>query len=86
MSNNNQHTHHYVTCLHSQQNDSNSSGNDKKNKLLQSGYDTIDGYERFLFSKKQLKKNKQKDMSLRRKINANNDFYKENLNFYPPFF
>lgn len=35
---------------------------------LQSGYDTIDGYERFLYSEKQKKKNKEKDNSLRKKI------------------
>lgn len=65
-----------MTRLNSQENDSNSSDN-KKDKWLQSGYDTIDGYERFLYSKKQRKKNKQKDISFRRKINANNNFYRE---------
>ena len=40
------------------------------NEKLQSGYDTTDGYESFLYTEKQRKKNKQKDNSLRRKINA----------------
>ena len=68
--------HNDLTRRNSQQNDSISSDN-KKDKWLQSGYDTIDGYERFLYSKKQRKKNKQKDISFRRKINANNDIYRE---------
>ncbi len=40
---------------------------------LQSGYDTTDGYERFLYSKKQKMKNQRQDMSLRRKIIENDD-------------
>ena len=39
-------------------------------KDLKSGYDTTDGYERFLYSKKQKKKNKQREHLLRRKIIA----------------
>jgi 2,3-bisphosphoglycerate-dependent phosphoglycerate mutase len=78
----NQHQHQYKyqqllhhPALNSQSNDnsnSNNSNNDQYDKL-QSGYDTIDGYERFLYSKKQRKKNEQKDISFRRKIIANNN-------------
>ncbi len=37
-------------------------------KVLKSGYDTKDGYERFLYSAKQKKKNYKKENSLKRKI------------------
>ncbi len=48
---------------------------EKDKTKLQSGYDTIDGYERFLYSKKQKKINEQKDLLLRKRINATNNKY-----------
>mmetsp|Transcript_18107 Transcript_18107/g.27144 ORF Transcript_18107/g.27144 Transcript_18107/m.27144 type:complete len:202 (-) Transcript_18107:5112-5717(-) len=52
---------------------------DNSSKMLQSGYDTIDGYERFLYSKKQKKKNEEKDLLLRKRIKANNKYNNMNV-------
>ena len=55
----------------------------KSTNSLQSGYDTTDGYERFLYSKSKKKKNKRQDLSLRRKItfqtfdDGNDDGYED---------